>query len=145
MLSHTRNYKITAKGGTSPSCAQPMTVLHVYEEFCAVMRDVLHRPPVTTMAAHIKRVIHARAQEQIAIVSHCARTLTLTFVRTVDSRGAPRLLVEAGAAAVARLSAGVVLALALESEQKRGHVELAVKSVRAEVWCRYLEIKMPKL
>lgn len=54
---------------------------------------------------------------------HCTQTLTLTFVRTVGSRGAPRLLVEARAAAVARLSAGVVLALTLESGQKKGHVE----------------------
>lgn len=81
--------------------------------------------PVTPVAAHIKQVIHARAQEQVAIVSHRTRTLTLTFVRTVNSGGTPWLLVEAGAAAVTRLSAGVVLALALESEQKRGHVELA--------------------
>lgn len=76
---------------------------------------------------------------------NCTRTLTLTFVRTVDSRGAPRLLVEAGAAAVARLSAGVVLALALESGQKKGHVELAVTSIQAEVCCRYLKIRMQKL
>lgn len=52
-------------------------------------------------------------------MSHCAPTLTLTFVRTVDSRGAPRLLVIAGAAAIAQLAAGVVLALTLESGQKK--------------------------
>lgn len=52
-------------------------------------------------------------------MSHCAPTLTLTFVQTVDSRGAPRLLVEAGAAAIAQLAAGVVLTLTLESGQKR--------------------------
>lgn len=47
------------------------------------------------------------------------RTLTLTLVRTVHGCGPPRLLVKAGAAAVARLAAGVVLALALESGQKK--------------------------
>lgn len=62
-------------------------------------------------------------------MSHCAPTLTLTFVRTVDSGGAPRLLVEAGAAAIAQLAAGVVLALTLESGNK-GHVEYRYTSRR---------------
>lgn len=68
------------------------------------------------------------AQEQTAsvspgtptlMVSPCTPTPTLTFVGTVDGRGAPPFLVEAGAAAVARRSARVVFAIALEPGQKK--------------------------
>lgn len=107
LLSLTRSYKITAKGGRSPSCAQPMTVLHVYEAVCAEeWKNWLS-------------MLASRAGP--GANCHRAQTPTLTFVRTVNSRRAPRFLVEAGAAAVAQLSAGVVLALALESGQKEGH------------------------
>lgn len=88
-------------------------------------------------------------------MSHCAPTLTLTFVRTVDSRGAPRLLVEAGAAAIAQLAAGVVLALTLESGQKKDtwswhlcstlHVAFLARSAAAQFTSKHNKLLILKV
>lgn len=60
----------------------------------------------------------------------CVCALTLTLVGAVDGRRTPRLLVEARAAAVTWLAAGVVLALALQSADKGGNSDAHILNPR---------------